>query len=69
MADAYAPLRAQLSNGVPAFLDAYAATDPAEFFAVACEVFFEQPARLKHDEPELYEQLRLYFTVDPASWA
>lgn len=68
MADAFARLRAQLARGLPTVLDAYAATDPAEFFAVACEVFFEQPARLKMQEPALYAQLTAYFTVDPASW-
>lgn len=69
MADAFARLRTQLAHGLPTALDAYAATDPAEFFAVACEVFFEQPARLKMQEPALYAQLQAYFTVDPASWA
>jgi len=69
MADAFARLRVQLANGMPTVLDPYAATDPAEFFAVACEVFFEQPARLKMQEPALYAQLHAYFSVDPASWA
>ena len=69
MAEAFARLRTQLAHGMPTMLDPYAASDPAEFFAVACEVFFEQPVRLKREEPDLYDQLRLYFTVDPASWA
>jgi MtfA peptidase len=69
LADAFARLRVQLAQGMPAVLDPYAASDPAEFFAVACEVFFEQPVRLKQHEPALYAQLQAYFTVDPASWS
>ena len=69
MAEAFARLRSQLARGIPGVLAPYAATDPAEFFAVACEVFFEQPARLKQQEPALYSQLQTYFTVDPASWS
>jgi Mlc titration factor MtfA (ptsG expression regulator) len=53
----------------PTFLDPYAATDPAEFFAVATEYFFEKAGELKLFHPELYEQLRLYYRQDPASFA
>ena len=35
----------------------YAGTNEAELFAVAVEVFFERPKRLKADDPELYELL------------
>ena len=49
-------------------LDPYGATDPAEFFAVATEAFFEQPGKLKNRHRELYEQLVGYFGVDPAGW-
>jgi Mlc titration factor MtfA (ptsG expression regulator) len=68
LADAYARLRAQLSHGLPTTLDPYAATDPAEFFAVACEHFFERPAELQRAEPALYAQLSAYFELDPTSW-
>lgn len=51
------------------FLDSYGATDEAEFFAVATETFFEQPAMLKRRAPDLYEQLRSFFGVDPADEA
>jgi MtfA peptidase len=67
-ADAYARLRHQLARGLPTVLDPYAATDPAEFFAVACEQFFEQPVPLLREEPALYAQLSRYFAVDPVSW-
>ena len=50
------------------FLDYYALTNPAEFFAVATEAFFEKPKQLKAKEPELYEALKTYYNLDPASW-
>jgi Mlc titration factor MtfA (ptsG expression regulator) len=48
-------------------MDAYGATNPAEFFAVATETFFERPRALASKHPALYEQLRLYYQQDPAS--
>lgn len=45
----------------------YAGTNEAEFFAVAVEGFFEQPTRLRDDDPELYAMLRDYFGQDPAA--
>lgn len=49
-------------------IDEYALTSPAEFFAVATEAFFEQPAAMKRQFPEVYAQFRKYYCVDPASW-
>ena len=49
-------------------LDEYGATNPAEFFAVASECFFEQASRMRHKHPELYEILRGYYQQDPAEW-
>ncbi len=49
-------------------IDDYALTSPAEFFAVATEAFFEQPVTMQQQFPEVYEQLRKYFRVDPAGW-
>lgn len=46
-------------------LRAYAGTGPEELFAVAVEVFFEQPQRLRKQDPELYEALATLFNVDP----
>ena len=44
-------------------IDMYGATNRAEFFAVISEYFFEQPALLKANHPELYEMLeRIYRT-------
>ena len=46
-------------------LDTYGATNPAEFFAVATEAFFEKPHHLKRRHPRLYEQLALFYQQDP----
>jgi Mlc titration factor MtfA (ptsG expression regulator) len=44
-------------------IDMYGATSPVEFFAVISEYFFEQPALLKTNHPDLYEMLvRIYKT-------
>jgi MtfA peptidase len=46
-------------------LPSYAALNEAEFFAVACEMFFENPRPLQAGYPELYEMLRDFFHQDP----
>ncbi|HNS19671.1 MAG TPA: zinc-dependent peptidase [Sedimentisphaerales bacterium] len=52
----------------PEVLDEYGATDPAEFFAVATESFFENPGGLRGGYPRLYDELRKFYQQDPASW-
>jgi len=61
-------LRVALGTGQPTFLDPYAASAPAEFFAVVTEAFFEKPRELELQHAGLYEQLRRYYRVDPARW-
>jgi Mlc titration factor MtfA (ptsG expression regulator) len=46
-------------------IDSYAAESPDEFFAVACEYFYEKPALLRSEYPEVYRQLTLFFRRDP----
>ena len=46
-------------------LDEYGATNPAEFFAVATECFFEKPAQIRRKHPQLYEELKEYYRQDP----
>jgi Mlc titration factor MtfA (ptsG expression regulator) len=48
-------------------IDDYGATNPAEFFAVVTETFFEKPAQLRARHPALYEQLKLFYKQDPAA--
>jgi Mlc titration factor MtfA (ptsG expression regulator) len=50
-------------------LQAYGATNPAEFFAVSTEAFFEKPAQLHRKHAELYEELKDFFKLDPETWA
>ena len=52
----------------PELISDYGATDPAEFFAVVTEVFFEQPAALAARHPTLYAALSGYYAVDPRDW-
>ena len=47
-------------------LDSYGAKNPAEFFAVATECFFEKPEAMLKKHPELYQELALYYAQDPA---
>lgn len=49
-------------------LDPYGATNPAEYFAVATEAFFEKPRQLKKKQPELYAELNAFYKLDPDSW-
>lgn len=44
----------------------YAATNDAEFFAVATEMFFEQPQRMREKHAALYALLRTTYGQDPA---
>jgi Mlc titration factor MtfA (ptsG expression regulator)/Zn-finger nucleic acid-binding protein len=62
----YARLVEESERGKPKVLDAYGATDPAEFFAVATECFFEKPVQLLRRHPALYEVLRDYYGQDVA---
>lgn len=59
---AYDTVRAEGSE----VLRSYAGTNPAEFFAVATEVFFNRPVAVRQHEPELYEELRAFYHQDPA---
>ena len=58
----------KLEKGRRTVIDPYGATNPAEFFAVATETFYEKPAQLQEKYPEVYEQLCRYYNVDPLEW-
>lgn len=61
-------LRRAADAGELTVLDPYGAEDPAEFFAVATETFFERGAELRQRHPRLYDELRQFYRQDPASW-
>jgi MtfA peptidase len=57
----------EAESGMQGVLDHYGATDHAEFFAVATEAFFERPAELQQERPQLYDALRRYYRQDPGA--
>jgi len=63
----YKDLRASLRLNKKSFLNAYAATNEAEFFAVATEQFFNMPSAMLKAEPELYSVLRDFYQQDTAA--
>jgi Mlc titration factor MtfA (ptsG expression regulator) len=68
MSKEFEALKHKVMHHMNDVLRAYGATNPAEFFAVATEVFFDRPHKLKEKHPELYEQLKEYYKLDPESW-
>lgn len=69
MSTAFERLGRELSMGVRGPLRAYAATNPAEFFAVCTEVFFERPKALREWDERVYDALRRFYGQDPAGRA
>lgn len=61
-------LRRAGDEGEPTLLDPYGAQDPAEFFAVATETFFERGSALQERHPSLYAELKRFYRQDPATW-
>jgi len=61
-------LQNKARRGESSLLDHYGATNPAEFFAVASEVFFERPQEMKQVHSALYSQLKGYYQINPATW-
>jgi len=63
----YFDLRSLQKRGKKTFLNSYAATNEAEFFAVATEYFFERPIRMKEKRGELYRVLQQFYQQDTAA--
>ena len=55
-------------RGKRSLIDHYGATNPAEFFAVATETFFEKPVQMAEHHAELFEVLMCYYRIDPRDW-
>ena len=62
----YEKLRHDVRRNRDTFLDEYGAVNPAEFFAVATEHFFEKPKELQEMHPDLYNELKNFYQQDPA---
>jgi Mlc titration factor MtfA (ptsG expression regulator) len=63
---AYDDLHARLERDEETWLDPYAAEEPAEFFAVCTEMFFDVPGEFREEYPVLYAQLQAFYKQDPA---
>jgi Mlc titration factor MtfA (ptsG expression regulator) len=48
-------------------IDAYGATNPAEFFAVATECFFERPSTMQRQYPAVYADLKSFYQQAPSA--
>src|SRR5204863_9210049 len=69
MGSEFEALRAAVEAGRPTVLDTYGATNPAEFFAVVTEAFFERPRALRTRHPELYAEFARFFRQDPIRYS
>jgi MtfA peptidase len=68
MTAAYEALTESAELDEETLMDPYGATDPAEFFAVATETFFECAEEMALDHPALFNELKKYYCVDPRQW-
>ena len=64
-APAYEDFCRRVDAGEETAIDPYAAEHPAEFFAVASEVFFEAPDLLHAQYPAVYAQMCLFYRQNP----
>lgn len=64
----YLQLCDQVERQHKTIIDSYGATNPAEFFAVVTETFFEKPKQLYQHHSSLYELLQRYYQLDPRQW-
>lgn len=65
--DAYAELLQQLERHLQTDINPYAASSPAEFFAVLTEYFFTAPEVIVSNFPLVYQQLEQYYRQAPLS--
>ena len=64
----YQALRGKAKKHRRSVLNRYGATHPAEFFAVATEAFLEKAKQMKKKHPDLYDELKRYYKLDPVTW-
>lgn len=65
---AFDRFQTKLDKGQRTVIDPYGATNPAEFFAVLTETFYEKPSQLQKSYPKVYDQLCRYYQVNPLEW-
>ncbi|RVU86314.1 zinc-dependent peptidase [Leucothrix sargassi] len=66
--DEFRALQQAAYRGDETVIDYYGASEPAEFFAVVTETFFEKPREMRSKHPCLFKQLQGYYKVDPSDW-
>jgi Mlc titration factor MtfA (ptsG expression regulator) len=66
-ARAYEDFCARVDRGDAVPIDDYAAENPAEFFAVLSEAFFETPDAVQRAYPDVYLQLSAFYRQDTAA--
>lgn len=66
--DEFKRLQRSAYQGDETLIDQYGATEPAEFFAVVTETFFEKPVQMAKQHPTLFSELQNYYKVDPRDW-
>ncbi len=64
----YRRLQRAERKGRATLLDPYGASDPAEFFAVTTECFFDAPQAMRDEYPDLYALFSDYYRQNPAAW-
>jgi hypothetical protein len=64
----YDQLCDRVNRGQNTVMDPYGATNPAEFFAVATETFVEKPEQMQREHPDVYDELRQFYGLDPVNW-
>jgi Mlc titration factor MtfA (ptsG expression regulator) len=68
LSEEFEELQEDAWKGKRSLIDHYGATNPAEFFAVSTETFFEKPAQMAKHHSELFEVLKCYYRIDPRDW-
>lgn len=68
LSQAFTALQQAANTGAPSLFNYYGATNPAEFFAVATETFFERPDDLFQQHPQLYQELSRFYQLNPIHW-
>ena len=68
LSNEFEDLQRDARYGKRSLMDHYGATNPAEFFAVATETFFEKPRHMEKHHSELFEVLKSYYRIDPGDW-
>lgn len=69
MSDAYGALHNACQSGIATAIDCYGTGNVTEFYSVATEAFFDNPNATAAQCPALYQLLKEYYGLDPASWS